>query len=367
MYTILPPSWSRPPARRGGTILIVALCLTVLMGFLALVVDLGYSRLIRAQLQMGAEAASLAASQELNGTEEGMEAAVSAAITFAEQNTVGGEPLAITSGDVELGVWDGTDFTSSTDASAVNAARVNPTLDGVPTFFGKVAFESDDLTVHGKATTTKVFGGAGAVECFLPFAIPSCLLEDRYDLDTINYVDLTLKTSSAVFDTMGWARPGTTTPSATWIRSQILNCTYDGETEIGDSIGLNNGAITTAMTALASEINNSDTSWDTDTWGTQPSRHTSSLVTAANWGKTLEAPIIVFEDDTYCTTGGSFTGNEIISGFVWGAVYEVANGSGTSNKFVRMRLDTQNIYSYGTKDGGPDYGIIYEGAPTFVN
>lgn len=352
--------------RRGGVVIIVALVLGVLLGFLALVIDLGYARVVSTQIQMNAEAAAMAGGMKLDGTDEGLENAVAAAMTYAELNPVAGKTVSIDAADVQTGVWDGADFTASTDAAEVNALRVTPRVDDVSAFFSKVAFGGDDMTMTGQATTTREFGGAGGVSCYLPVAIPSCLLESRYSTSSIVNVDLKLAPSG--IDSMGWARVGGS-PNASWTRSQILNCEADGEAAIGDDVGLQNGVVTSALSALATAVSSSSTTWDTSLWGPMPAQASNSSITASKYGNTFEGPIVVFEDDSYCTgSGGSFNGTEVISGFVWGAVYDVVNKGAASGKTIKMRLDTQNTYSDdSTRGGGPDYGITYAGSPTFVN
>src|SRR3990172_5763048 len=51
----------------GQTLVLLVLCVTALVGMAALVVDLGYFLLERRQLQTAADAAALAAAQELPG------------------------------------------------------------------------------------------------------------------------------------------------------------------------------------------------------------------------------------------------------------------------------------------------------------
>ncbi len=57
--------------RRGTIVIVFAVSLTVLMGFAALVVDVGYQKVVGAQLQLAADAMSHAATQHLDGTEAG--------------------------------------------------------------------------------------------------------------------------------------------------------------------------------------------------------------------------------------------------------------------------------------------------------
>ncbi len=75
-------SRSTRPGRRGRqgvSARVLALSMLVLCGFVALVIDVGYARLVRAELQVGVDAAAIGAARVLDGTADGLENARSAA------------------------------------------------------------------------------------------------------------------------------------------------------------------------------------------------------------------------------------------------------------------------------------------------
>lgn len=130
---------------------------------------------------------------------------------------------------------------------------------------------------------------------------------------------------------------------------------------MGDQVGLNNGVIASGLSALATAISSSDTSWDTDRWGAMPSRASRSAVPAADYGNTVEGSIIVFDGGPdYCTgSGGSYTGSEPVVGFIWVAVYDVVSTGPASGKNVYMRMDLSENHSAGTRGGGVDAAVVY--------
>lgn len=78
---------SRANSRQEGAVVIVmSLFLVVVVGVLALVVDLGHLYSTKTGLQNAADAAALAGARELNGRAAGVQAAVTKAIEVARQN-----------------------------------------------------------------------------------------------------------------------------------------------------------------------------------------------------------------------------------------------------------------------------------------
>jgi hypothetical protein len=58
---------------------------------------------------------------------------------------------------------------------------------------------------------------------------------------------------------------------------------------------------------------------------------------------------------SYCSgSGGSFNQMTTVDGFMWGAVYDVWNGS---TRTIKMRLDPMTEHQVGTRGGGPNYGV----------
>src|SRR3989338_581579 len=73
--------------RQGGAVAVmVGISIVLLVGFLAMVIDLGHLYLARTGLQNAADAAALSGAKELNGTEDGIEEAVNWAKNTAQRN-----------------------------------------------------------------------------------------------------------------------------------------------------------------------------------------------------------------------------------------------------------------------------------------
>ena len=347
-------------SRRGNYATITALSLTVLLGFGALAIDVSHVHLVDQQLQTAADASAHAAVMMLDGSEEGLAAAKTAAGELAQANYAGGQKVTLDdSGSpfakAVFGVWDAEarSFDESEDPEEVNAVRVTTGHENTSTAaLGSLT----DIKLSPRASSTAVrdLQGAGAVECFIPLAIPSCLIETAYGEDGIQDIDLVLNPKGV--DNVGWARPAAS-PNASWLKGQLTDCKGDGEVAIGDSLGLQNGVVASAMSAMASELEGSATGWDGDVWGAMPAQLSNSAISNAAYGNTLEGPLFVFEDDSYCSGGGKFNGFTKVSGFVWGAVYDVATKGAADTKNIRVRLDTSREHGVGTASGGKDWGV----------
>lgn len=103
----------------------VTVAMTALLGFASLAVDLGHVYVVRSELQLAADAA---ARYGAAGLATGVATAQSYAIDAANDNRADGTPVEIAAGDVELGLWNGTDRTFTTltgpARAAANAVRV---------------------------------------------------------------------------------------------------------------------------------------------------------------------------------------------------------------------------------------------------
>jgi Flp pilus assembly protein TadG len=74
--------------QHGAVAIIVAICLTLLIGMIGLVVDLGHMFIIKTELQNAADSCALAAARELDGTAESLERAEKTGITVGQRNNV---------------------------------------------------------------------------------------------------------------------------------------------------------------------------------------------------------------------------------------------------------------------------------------
>lgn len=154
--------------RRGAVAAQVAVCLVVLLGFTALTVDVGYLYNARAELQRTADAAALAAVQELGGGKSdvlAMQSARQTAANYAAANTVLGQALVLEESDVVFGRAylgeAGAKYTFEPGGTPANAVRVRArrTADspngGVPLFFARIlGISQSDVSAQATAALT---------------------------------------------------------------------------------------------------------------------------------------------------------------------------------------------------------------------
>jgi Flp pilus assembly protein TadG len=204
-------------SQRGATIVVVAIVLTMLLGFLGLVMNVGHSRMVRGQLQNSMDAAALAAARELNGMTTGLTAARSMANSFASQySTDRDTTVAIdTAADVQFGHWDATARTftqlagtSVTQLQLMNAVRVSygrETARGnaLPVWLSSFLGGRTNMDVLAHAIA--VGGGPIDEDCPLPIVLPSCALlpGDSYQCDEALSFTTNAKAASATVDTVG--------------------------------------------------------------------------------------------------------------------------------------------------------------------
>lgn len=121
--------------RQGGAVAVmVGISMVVLIGFLAMVIDLGHLYVARAGLQNAADAAALSGAKQLNGTEDGIGSAVTWAKKLTAECTVdcaaqrnrffgnlGWEEVALPDGNIHF-----SDDPYSSNWKTVAEAKVNP-------------------------------------------------------------------------------------------------------------------------------------------------------------------------------------------------------------------------------------------------
>jgi len=131
---------------KGSVIVIVALSMTVLMGFAALIVDVGNLYLNKTRLVNMADAAALAGVQDLPGSPE---LAVASAYSYAMQNGISSDVI-------------GVSISSNNTVLTVNVERT------VPLFFAKVfAMTSADVEARAVAAIKPITEISGVV----PFGV----------------------------------------------------------------------------------------------------------------------------------------------------------------------------------------------------
>jgi Flp pilus assembly protein TadG len=118
--------------RAGAIIALSVACLVLALGFAAFSIDIGYIAIAKAELQAAADAAALAA---VNDLFDGPDAVYSGASTVAAHNTAANKSVVLGKEDVVTGTFDLVthQFTPGTKTS--NAVKVTARLNNEPLFF----------------------------------------------------------------------------------------------------------------------------------------------------------------------------------------------------------------------------------------
>ena len=156
------------------------LTLPVVGGLCAISIEYSYLNAVQRELQGAADSAAHAASLELNWTDEGMVAAVDAAVVVAEGLRVNGSAYSLSPEDVHLGYYIDEDnlFVESDRASEVDAVLVTPTEESVGLGFG-LAFLGHDYPVGVCAAVLAGPGNANTGDVGGPG-----LANGHFDVDT---------------------------------------------------------------------------------------------------------------------------------------------------------------------------------------
>jgi hypothetical protein len=183
-------------AQAGAAAVTSLLFLMVMAAFLALSINMGLLMDTRTQLQVGSDAAALAAAGRLDGTTTGLTNARNAAVHYSNQHVAYGESLIIDPvADVIYGRWHysssdciarpGTctgfepfeDGFAQNNPARVTAIRVRNGRDGgthnsvLSLPFGSFL---GTPTASVRSAAVAVGGGTGAVDCALPIGVALC-------------------------------------------------------------------------------------------------------------------------------------------------------------------------------------------------
>lgn len=161
--------------RKGFTLILCVLMLTIFIGAAAMAVDIGHSRLNRADDHAASDAASLAAIEEY-GEVSRADSALAEAQWFARQFLADTAHLAVAPADFALGFWSGTAFTAG--GTDTNAAQVTVRHTTNYVFGSLFGFASHD----GSATSVAVGGVNKSVtksSCVAPAVVSYQMLLDQ--------------------------------------------------------------------------------------------------------------------------------------------------------------------------------------------
>lgn len=154
--------------QKGGVLIIVALCLTVLMGFLGLVIDLGNLFVSKTEMQSAMDACSLAAAQELDGQPDAITRAQNAGLFAGNQNKVNLQSTSSGLVSADIVFSDALNGTYSTGMLPANAKYVKCLKDSpdIQTVFMQIL--GTDNTHHTAAMAVATRKVTSTKVCALP-------------------------------------------------------------------------------------------------------------------------------------------------------------------------------------------------------
>lgn len=291
--------------------LLPALLLTVI------VMDLGSLAVARGQLRHALEAAVLAGIGHLDGTEEGVAAAVRQTVAFASYNQVGGWPVAVSAEAVRFGYYEeAVGFVPSQDFARIDSIALDVTQPdfGISVIAGWLGIQGLQLRARAQARTGALHP-AGGCDCFLPLAVPECVL---HDVGTYHGKALRIGV-----DAVGWATPGGPV-SADEVVRQLYGPCLGPPVVVGSDAGLMLAPVTTAVQAVGQILED----------------------------RALEGPILLV-----ASRGSEGCGDPIrfekasVTGFVWGRVSQ-------SEDSLLLELDLETERAAGNRPGGVDGATI---------
>lgn len=170
-------------SERGAVLVLVAVLIVALIGFAALVIDIGKMYKVRSELQNASDSAAHAGALSLDRTQAGIAAARDNAKAYALLHHADTTPVQVADDDIIFGHWDeatrtftalGTD---PADPVPVNAVRVidrreaqssNPVFLHLAPLLG-----TQQVNVHSDAIA---ISGGPRGECGFPMVVPDCSL-----------------------------------------------------------------------------------------------------------------------------------------------------------------------------------------------
>ncbi len=215
-----------PNPERGAVLVIVAISLVVLVGFVALGVDLGYFFVTRNELQNVSDGSALAGTRTLGNIYQGLsneqqqgfdcsttigsttcaDSVRAMAIEVAAENRAGGVDMSVPVGDVAIGQWDGNTFTPTLqlpDAVQVVTRRDAVANGPINTFFARVlGIDQGSVT----AIATAALSGLGQTsegEVELPIGISRWFF-DRSPNEAFCNTDIQFYPSNDPASCAGW-------------------------------------------------------------------------------------------------------------------------------------------------------------------
>ena len=247
--------------QQGVVLILVALLLVVLLGMVALSVDIGYLMAARNEAQNVADAAALAATREL-GEEHYLELSVdeakirSVAREVAGDNTIANESIGITNdSDIEIGYWNTETTTFSTSPTGiltkpnsvrVTARRSDADNGAVNTFFAKV-IGIDSFSVSADATAALTGASKAPEGELIPVGISKAWFEPGFCDQPIKFYP-----TGTIDGCAGWNTFTQSPANANYLRDTIIEGMIDDsyqspEITVGTDVEFIGGNIANAL------------------------------------------------------------------------------------------------------------------------
>lgn len=347
--------------RRGNIAIIMGVGIFVILGFGAIVVDIGALHQVEADLEIGCDAAALAGASHIDGTAEGLDRATAAAYGAGTENTIRGVPLTAADLSPTFGVWstESHTFTESADPEAINAIRVygepqsvRTPLAGAAWGLGLYDVDSDSIALRPPPEPSE------RVDCFLPLAIPTCRADDIEAGGHPWLMPVQLANDSS--DSVAWAFPDGV--GSAEIRD-ALEAADAGECPggglgVGDSLPMTNGVQTATLHDVEEILRRANDPWDADLWGNKPGADEDSAFSTEEFSSVgvLQGPIAVFDEGLQACGAVKFNQSAPVDRFVWAVLFDVYTGPG-EHKGVQIYLDLEHDFDVPGDPGGGEGNV----------
>ena len=126
--------------RRGAIIVLAAVMLIMVFGFLAFTIDIGYMNVVKTELQLAADASALGSAPDLSVS---VVKAQDTAKFIAEENYAAGKKVIVDTSDIEVGKFDTTSKVFTPTLTDANAVKVTTRVKKHPTFFAPLLGVND--------------------------------------------------------------------------------------------------------------------------------------------------------------------------------------------------------------------------------
>ena len=378
------------PIKRRGNAAITAVSMTALLGFGALVVDIGMIQVTNAELQAAVDAGALGGAGYLDRTVPGIYAAQSKAVEIANLNKVSGS-WQLSIDNVEIGIYDpDTDeFTvvppasfTTVDPTLVNAVRIASSVSNLQAIFGNAAFQKSNFSTSAQSMSFRMpaDGPAGEMDCLLPFAVPDCEFLDWIDGgNTVNPPPYEFIMTDSNSDNVGWGNPFST-PNTQEIKDAIdgTGCNNGTTVKVDDELNLGNGENASAIRYIGDVLNSkgnvAPTVWPDDLLPPGvpmprggPHANPANGKNASDvsfYGNVIQGPVALIEANN-CGANYQFNGTAPITGFAYAYVYDVRSKG--SSKNIRIQLDFINEYDIGGNADPDAIGTVVGFGPPLLN